>query len=184
MGYQPEQRQSYGQFNQPQQGQYNQGGNMGFKSQGMNQDRRAAYSNAMSQGNQQFQSQMGQQDQGQQGLAQAFNKNQGGQQREEGPDGGNRMAAGGMDKSAMIGAMQSAGQQDQSGNQYAPGQQISAATQQYSGGQGNEIGRSGGNKSEMMAAMQQFSGQGQQQMNGGNQTYGSMMGKFSGGGWR
>jgi hypothetical protein len=68
------------------------------------------------------------------------------------------MAAGGMDKSAMMSAMQSGGEQDQSGNQYAPGQQISGATQQYTGGQ--------------------------QQINGGNQTYGSMMGKFSGGGWR
>lgn len=61
MGYQPEQRQSYGQFNQQKQGQYNQGGDMGFKAQGMNQDRLGAFSNATSQGKQNFQGQLGRQ---------------------------------------------------------------------------------------------------------------------------
>ncbi len=47
MGYQPEQRQSYGQFNQPQQGQYNQGGDMGFKQPSINQGGRQAYGDSM-----------------------------------------------------------------------------------------------------------------------------------------
>ena len=154
MGYQPEQRQSYGQFNQ-----------------GMNQDNRQAYSSAMNQGIQQFQGQMAQQDQGQQGFAQNFNKTQGGSQREDGPDGGSRIAAGGVDKSAMMNAIQSGGQSMQSQQQIAPS--TPAATQ------GNEMGRSGGDTSQLMAGMQQFSG-GQQQMNGN----GSLMGMFSGGGWK
>jgi hypothetical protein len=81
------------------------------------------------------------------------------------------MAAGGMDKSAMMNAMQSGGQSMQSQQQIAPSTPVAS--------QGNEMGRSGGNKSEMMAAMQQFSG-GQQQMSGN----GSLMGMFSGGGWK
>lgn len=173
MGYQP----------QPQQGQYNQGGDMGFKSQGMNQDNRQAFSNAMSQGNQQFQSQLGQQDQGQQGFAQAFNQRQGQQPAQAGTFNSQGFAQGQAPEQGRSRQRPAADPESKIAYLQKKQEEINARDgTNYKIDQGEfDAIRNGTPRGQQMSAATQF--QGQQQM-GGNQTYGSMMGKFSGGGWR